>query len=95
MKRLRIFSFFLLTILIMLASVQTSFSKERTITLNVPGITWSASAKRVSSALKEVEGVISADAQVETKAATVTFDDSKTNMEKLKEVLMDKGFAVK
>jgi copper chaperone CopZ len=40
----------------------------------------------------EIEGVLSAQANFFEHTATVTFDDRKTSVEKISEILREKGF---
>jgi mercuric ion binding protein len=47
---------------------------------------------QVKSALKRVEGVITASASLETKEAEVTFDDIVTNIVALTEATANVGF---
>ncbi|MDH5183073.1 MAG: mercury resistance system periplasmic binding protein MerP [Gammaproteobacteria bacterium] len=67
-------------------------AKEQTIVLSVPGMTCSVCPITVKKSLAKVEGVISAESEFDTKTATVTFDDTKTNIEALRKATADVGY---
>lgn len=63
----------------------------KTITLKVEGMHCGGCVKSVTRVLEELDGVQSADVQLEGKA-TVTFDESKVTVAQLIEVIEDAGF---
>ena len=65
----------------------------QTITLNIEGMTCDGCVKSVTNALNQVAGVQSADISLENNA-TISFDDSQTNENQLKEAIEDAGFDV-
>lgn len=63
----------------------------KTITLNVEGMHCGGCVKSVARVLTELDGVQSADVQLEGKA-TITFDENRVNVAQLIEVIEDAGF---
>lgn len=63
----------------------------KTITLNIEGMHCGGCVKSVTRVLTELDGVQSADVQLEGKA-NITFDESRVNVEQLIEVIEDAGF---
>ncbi|MFD1674777.1 heavy-metal-associated domain-containing protein [Alicyclobacillus fodiniaquatilis] len=65
-----------------------------TTTIAVKGMTCAGCVNSVSKALNSVEGVQKVDVSLEKNAATVTFDDSKVQVENLKIAIEDAGYDV-
>ena len=63
----------------------------KTITLNIEGMHCGGCVKSVTQVLTELDGVQSADVQLEGKA-NITFDENRVNVAKLIEVIEDAGF---
>lgn len=75
-----------------LALPGAAFAAPRTVTLEVPGMTCSACPITVKKALKNVAGVEKVAVTYEPKEAVVTFDDSKTSIERLEEATRNAGY---
>lgn len=56
-----------------------AISGEVTVTLSVPGMNCPACPITVRRSLENVDGVLKADAYLETRTAVVTFDDTRTS----------------
>ena len=56
------------------------FAAEQTVTFDVPGMYCASCPFIVQSAMGEVEGVLSVDARIETRTATVVYDDALTTV---------------
>ena len=69
-----------------------AFATSKTVTLRVPGMTCSACPITVKKALQKVQGVQKVTATFEPKEAVVTFDDSKTTLEQLREATANAGY---
>ncbi|WP_118788887.1 heavy-metal-associated domain-containing protein [Haemophilus haemolyticus] len=65
----------------------------KTITLNIEGMHCDGCVKSVTRVLTELDGVQSADVQLEGKA-NITFDENRVNIAQLIEVIEDAGFDV-
>ena len=65
----------------------------KTITLNIEGMHCGGCVKSVTRVLTELDGVQSADVQLEGKA-NITFDENRVNLAQLIEVIEDAGFDV-
>ncbi len=65
----------------------------KTITLNIEGMHCGGCVKSVTQVLTELDGVQSADVQLEGKA-NITFDENRVNVAQLIEVIEDAGFDV-
>lgn len=63
-----------------------------TATITVKGMTCGGCVNSVTKALKSVEGVQEANVDLQGQNATVQFDDSKTNVEVLKEAIENAGY---
>lgn len=63
-------------------------------TITVKGMTCGGCVNSVTKALKGVAGVQEANVDLEGAKATVTFDESKTNVAALKEAVEDAGYDV-
>ncbi|SFU93259.1 heavy-metal-associated domain-containing protein [Alicyclobacillus macrosporangiidus] len=61
-------------------------------TIIVKGMTCSGCVNAVTRALKSVDGVQDAHVDLEGQQATVTFDESKTSVAKLKAAIEDAGY---
>ena len=58
---------------------------ERKALFSVPGMTCALCPITVKTAMGRVDGVISAEADLESKSAEVVFDDTRTSIEVIKE----------
>lgn len=65
----------------------------KTITLNIEGMHCGGCVKSVTQVLTELDGVQSANVQLEGKA-NITFDENRVNVAQLIEVIEDAGFDV-
>jgi copper chaperone len=65
-----------------------------TATITVKGMSCSGCVNAVTNALKAVNGVLEANVDLEGQSATVTFDESRTNVEALKQAVEDAGYDV-
>lgn len=63
----------------------------KTITLNIEGMHCGGCVKSVTRVLTELDGVQSADVQLEGKV-NITFDENRVNVAQLIEVIEDAGF---
>jgi mercuric ion binding protein len=70
------------------AVVAPVWAATQTVTLSVPGMTC-ASADHCQAALSKVEGVSKTDVSFDKRQAVVTFDDAKTNVQKLTKATED------
>ena len=64
----------------------------QTVTLAVPGMTCAACPITVKKAISKVEGVSKTDVNVGKREAVVTFDDTKTSVQKLTRATEDAGY---
>ena len=82
----------LLTLGALIAMPMTLLAAEQTVILKVDGMTCQSCPYQVKSALKRVEGVVTASASLETRKAEVTFDDTITNIAVLTQATTNAGF---
>ena len=82
----------LLILAALIAMPMTILADQQTIKLKVDGMTCQSCPYQVKSALKQVEGVISASASLETREAEVTFDDAITSIAALTQATTNAGF---
>ncbi len=70
----------------------TAFAAVQTATLSVPGMNCSSCPITVKRALMNVDGVQQVKTSFEQREAVVTFDDSKTSVEKLSAASTNAGY---
>jgi periplasmic mercuric ion binding protein len=70
-----------------------AWAADRTVTLDVPGMNCGMCPITVNKALKNVPGVKTSKADLDTKQAVVTYDDTKTTPEQLIKATTDAGYA--
>jgi copper chaperone len=63
-------------------------------TLNVQGMTCGHCKMAVEGALKKLDGVSSAEVNLEAANVAVTYDESKVTVEAMKEAIEDQGYEV-
>lgn len=63
-------------------------------TLHVQGMTCGHCKKSVEGALKQLDGVSSAEVNLETGQVDVTFDESKVNVDKMIKAIEEQGYDV-
>ena len=86
-KLLPIFSFVLLTL-----AASVSIAAEKTITLSVPDMNCPSCPYMVEQSVSFVEGVQSANADLKTSTARVTFDDTVATVEDILGATADIGY---
>jgi periplasmic mercuric ion binding protein len=77
---------------ILAAAALSALAAPQTVTLSVAGMTCAACPIAVKKALTKVDGVTQAKVSYEKREAIVTFDDSKTNVQKLVEASTNAGY---
>jgi mercuric ion binding protein len=82
----------LITFIALAAVVVPVLAATQTVTLSVPGMTCAACPITVKKALSRVEGVSQVEVGYEKRQAVVSFDDAKTNVQKLTKVTEDAGY---
>ena len=78
--------------LVLAAAVSPAWATTQTVTLSVSGMTCAACPITVKKALTKVDGVNKVDIIFEKREATVSFDDTKTNVQKLTKATEDAGY---
>ena len=78
--------------LVLAAAVSPAWAMTQTVTLSVSGMTCAACPITVKKALTKVDGVNKVDIIFEKREATVSFDDAKTNVQKLTKATEDAGY---
>lgn len=63
-------------------------------TLNINGMTCGGCVNSVTNALKQIDGVSNVQVSLADKNAVIDFDDSKTNVDSLKQAVEDAGYDV-
>jgi len=78
---------------LMLASLAISaLAATKTVTLSVSGMNCATCPITVKKALGKVDGVTKTEVNLEKRAAVVTFDDARTNLEALNRATGDAGY---
>lgn len=78
--------------LVLAAVVAPVWAATQTVTLAVPGMTCAACPITVKKAISKVDGVSKVDVGFEKREAVVTFDNAKTNVQKLTKATEDAGY---
>jgi len=78
--------------LALIAVVVPVWAATQTVTLSVPSMTCAACPFTVKAALSKVQGVSKTDVTFEKREAVVTFDDSKTTVQKLTQATENAGY---
>ena len=85
--------FKILSLLVIAFSIATpAHAGDQTTTLKVEGMTCASCPYQVKKSLTGVEGVKAAEVSLETKLATVTFDNAKTDVAALTAATAGAGF---
>jgi len=69
-----------------------SWSKERTVILDVPGMYCAVCPITVKKSLLKLPGIHKVQASLKTKEAMVTFDDEKVSINQLEEATANAGY---
>jgi copper ion binding protein len=64
------------------------------ISLNVQGMSCINCVHSLNRGLDEAEGIENVDVNLEKKLVTVSFDENKTNIEAVKETILDLGYDI-
>lgn len=75
-----------------LVAAPAAQAAERTVTLNVEGMTCASCPYIVRQSLASVDGVVAVDVSFDDKTAVVTFDDSKAGAADLTQATAAMGF---
>jgi periplasmic mercuric ion binding protein len=78
--------------LVLAAVAAPVWAATQTVTLAVPGMTCAACPITVKKALSKVDGVSKVNVGYEKREAVVTFDDTKTSVQKLTKATEDAGY---
>ena len=70
----------------------SAFASEQTIRLSVPAMSCASCPYMVTQIILNVDGVITAEATMDDRTATVTYDDERTNVEAITEATASIGF---
>jgi mercuric ion binding protein len=77
---------------ILVATSAPALAAQKTVTLDVPGMSCAACPITVKKALGKVEGVEKAEVDYDKRQATVSFDDAKADVAKLTRATADAGY---
>ena len=78
--------------LALLAFAGAAFAAAKTVTLSIPSMNCAACPITVKKALQRVDGVDKVAVTYEPKEAVVTFDNTKTSVDKLREATANAGY---
>ncbi|RBA23582.1 mercury resistance system periplasmic binding protein MerP [Herminiimonas fonticola] len=78
--------------LVIATAVGSTWAAIQTTTLSVPGMTCAACPITVKKALSRVEGVSKIEVSYDKREAVVTFDNARTNIQKLTKATEDAGY---
>ena len=81
-----------LTLIALVMTVPAAFAAERTVTFAVDNMTCVSCPYIVKISMASVPGVANVTVSFETKTATVTFDDAKTNPATIAAASMNAGY---
>ena len=78
--------------LALIALTTPAWAAMKTVTLSVPGMNCATCPITVKKALGKVDGVTKTEVNLEKRAAVVTFDDTRTNLDALTRATGDAGY---
>lgn len=78
--------------LVAVVAAAPAWAAANTVTLAVPGMTCAACPITVTKALSKVEGVDQVAVALEKREVVVTFDDAKTDIQKLTQATENAGY---
>jgi len=78
--------------LALVSVVVPAWAAIQTVALAVPGMTCAACPITVKKAISKVDGVSKTDVSIGKREAVVTFDDTKTNVQKLTKATEEAGY---
>jgi copper chaperone CopZ len=84
--------FIVATVLCILLFNQFSYAGEKTAEISLPTIQCGSCVRTIEKALDKVEGIKNIDIDVENKKATITYDDSKTDLSKIEDGISGAGY---
>jgi len=64
------------------------------VTLGITGMTCASCAKAVERSVRKIDGIIAADVNIATEKLTVEFDDTKTDLGKIRDAVVKAGYGV-
>lgn len=70
----------------------TALAGEKTIKLSVPDMSCASCPYMVKQSIFAVDGIVAVDATMIDRSATVTFDDSITNVDEIQQATADIGY---
>ncbi len=70
----------------------TAFAGEKTIKLSVPDMNCASCPYMVKQSILKIDGIVAVDATMIDRSATVTFDDSITNVDEIQQATADIGY---
>ncbi|MBL6613639.1 MAG: cation transporter [Reyranella sp.] len=79
-------------LIVSMMTAPAAFAGERTITFTVDNMTCASCPYIVKTSMAAVPGVTKVAVSFETKTATVTFDDAKTNADTIAAASMNAGY---
>jgi len=68
------------------------FAGEKTVEISLPTVQCPTCEKTIKKALNKVDGFMNIEIDLETKKATVTYDDSKTDLSKIEDGIAGAGY---
>ncbi len=85
---------FKLTLLAILGFVAVSFAQDKTITavINTPSVQCSMCKSKIEKNLKKIDGISSVKVDYKKKTTTVSWENDKTNLEKIKTAISKSGY---
>lgn len=69
-----------------------AFAAEQTVTLSVPGMSCASCPFIVEAAISGVSGVLAVETSLETRTATVTYDDAVTTVAAITSATLGAGY---
>jgi len=82
----------LIASLALIAMTTPVWAATKTVTLSIPGMIYAACPITVKKALTKVAGVTKGEASLDRREATITFDDTKADIDALTRATRDAGY---
>jgi len=91
MKKLE-FAIIILTAIFFAVNSLPAYAGDEETTVNTPTIVCNTCKKNVTSALKKLDGVEKISVDLKVKKVTVTYDDTKTNVDAIENAITSAGY---
>lgn len=92
MKTINIFKLFIAVMVIFSFIAGKSFAGNKTVEISLPTIQCGMCERTIEKAINKIDGIVDINIDVENKKATVTYDDTKTDLTAIEKAMTSAGY---